>query len=112
MKYYYLLFLLLACNSSIASSINGTKIEAILAGEVYGNVVFLKINPKPPTLPGCQTNTIFNYAFNPTTEVGTVTMSMVLTAYAAGSNVYLNGYDVCTTNSAGVEDLRQFQVQQ
>lgn len=100
------------CYSASASYVDPTKIVGVLAGETYGNTVFLQIEPKPATLPECQKNPLYNYAFDPTTEVGKVTLSMVLTAYASQKDVYLNGYDLCNTNNAGVEDLRQIWLKQ
>jgi hypothetical protein len=97
---------------AMASTIDNTKITAILAGEVYGNVVILKISPKPTDTPDCQTNPNFNYGFDPTTEIGKVTLSMALAAYASAKSVYLNGYGDCNLSpSLGVERLRQISVQ-
>jgi hypothetical protein len=97
---------------SAASTINSTKITAILAGEVYGNVVLIKISAKPTDIPTCQTNPTLSYAFDPSTVVGKTTLSMALSAYAAGKDVYLNGYNDCNLSpSLGVERLRQIRVQ-
>ena len=91
----------------MASDVETAKIKSILAGKVYGNIVFLEISTKPNLPDGhCQTNPRWNYAFDPTTEIGKVTLSIALTAYASQRDVYLNGYDNCDVYP-GVESLRQ-----
>jgi hypothetical protein len=59
---------------SMASSISNTKITQVLMGEQYGNVVFVVLSTKPTTVPGCQTDGSFNYAFDPSTAVGKATL--------------------------------------
>lgn len=110
MKLIIPLILILISTPSVASIVKTAKVKKILAGEVYGNVVFLKVEPKPESTPDCQKNPTFSYAFNPTTDVGQVTLSLVLTAYASQSEVYIDGYDICDNNSANVENLKQFEL--
>lgn len=110
MRYLFAIVLFSVSQFGLASTVTSTKIKSILAGEVYGNRVFLEVTVKPADSdkPSCQTNTDYNYSFDPSTEVGKVTMAMVLTAYASQKDVYLNGYGLCTT--AQVEDLRQIWI--
>jgi len=108
MKYLFVFLLVLAPNA-FSSTILSTTIESILVGEVYGNMVFIEISIKPSSEPSCQTNPNYSYVFDPTTEVGKVTMSLLLIAYASGEDVFLNGYDACTIYS-GVENLRQIWI--
>ncbi len=95
---------------SFASTINSTKIIEVLAGEAYGDKVFLKVSVKPTNAPSCQTNPNYSFVFNPTTEVGKITFSMILAAYASGKNVYIDGWHNCNTYS-GVESIRQIRLQ-
>ena len=98
-------------SSAFASTVESTKIKSILAGQAYGDIVFLQIDPKPENIDAdCQKNAEFNFAFDPTTEIGKVTLSMVLTAYASQNDVYLDGWKICDTNHAGVEDVKQIWV--
>lgn len=111
MNRLFLVVLLFVQGSVFASTVDNTKIKSILAGQTYGNVVFLQIDPKPSTIDAtCQQNSQYNFAFDPTTEIGKVTLSMVLTAYASQNDVYLDGDKLCGTNSAGVEDVRQIWI--
>lgn len=60
MKGLLLIILLSLSSSAFASTIGNTKIKSILAGEVYGYKVFLEIDPKPSSIPSCQTNPDYN----------------------------------------------------
>ncbi len=106
---YLAIFLFFVAQSTFASTIMSTKIKSVLVGEVYGNKVFIELTVKPSVEASCQTNSDYSYIFDPTTEVGKITMSMLLTAYASGRDVYLNGYDTCTIYD-GVENLRQIWI--
>lgn len=95
-------------NPAFASDVT-TKILGVLAGEAYGNVVFLKLAASPTTVPSCQTNTQYSYAFDATTPAGKISLSIALTAQASGKDVYLSGFNSCAVWS-GVESLREILV--
>ncbi len=110
MKYIVAIITLIYVQASVASTVNSTQITSILVGKVYGNVAFIGVSTKPilSDLPECQTNPNYNYAFDPTTEIGKVTLSIALTAYASQKPVFINGYSNCNLYpSVGVEELRQ-----
>ncbi len=97
--------------TSFASTVGNTKITHVLLGEVYGDIVFIGIETKPSFPSGhCNTHGIYNYVFNPTTEIGKATLSVVLAAYAAQKPIYINGYDTCNLYGS-VETLRQIRLQ-
>lgn len=79
---------------------------SVLAGAGYGNKMYIEIAPKPMTVPGCHTNSRYSYVFDPTTTVGKILLNIVLTAYGANRNIYLQGTDLCSLAS-DVESLSQ-----
>jgi hypothetical protein len=94
--------------SASASEVLTTKIVGVLAGDVYGNVVFLKLATQPSNIPSCQNN-VYAYAFDSTTAAGKVMLSIALTAQATGKDVYVNGWDACN-HYGSVESLRQIML--
>jgi len=103
MKKILILTLFIAFSAQ-ASTINPTKIVKILAGPNYGNLVFLYIDPKPATVPACQTNDKWSYVFDGSTDAGKIYLSIALSAYAANKDVWLDGDDSCILYQ-NVEDL-------
>lgn len=90
-----------------ASVISSTRITSVLVGEVYGNVAMIGISVKPTQgVPACQQNADMNYAFDISTSLGKATLELVLAAYLAQRDVYLNGWSRCDLFS-NVETLRQ-----
>ena len=53
-----------AVSDVVRSAVDGAKIKSVLAGDIYGKVVFVEVEPKPTTVPECQQNTNYNYAFD------------------------------------------------
>jgi hypothetical protein len=96
--------------SAQASSVDPTQITRVLVGPNYGTKVILTISNKPAQVPACQTNPGYNYVFDASSEVGKITLSVVLTAYASGKSVWLGGSDQCDIY-AGVETLKHIVVQ-
>jgi hypothetical protein len=92
-----------------ASEINPTQVTQVLAGPHYGNKVIITISNKPQSIPSCQTNPRYSYVFDASTESGKVTLSLVLTAYASGKNVWLGGLERCDLYS-GIESLKHIVV--
>lgn len=100
-----LVFGFLIIPAAMGSSTTGA-IVSVVAGEVYGNKVFIQMSPKPTTVPGCQTNARYNYVFDPTTAAGQVVLSIILAAYTAHRTVYLEGTEACSL-VGDVESLEQ-----
>ena len=100
---------MLICFSTAASSINNTKISKVLLGPQFGNNVFLVIETKATSLPSCQTNGVYSYVFDGTTAVGKMTLSAVLSAYAAQRTVTIGGGHGCTLYG-NVENLNYILV--
>ncbi len=110
MKNYLISLLILLPSISIANNfVDGATITRLQAGEHYGNVVFVQVSPLPTSAPECQ-NSVFSYAFDPTTPVGKATLSMLLAAYASGKKVYIHGYNQCTVYPDS-RDLRTVRLQ-
>jgi hypothetical protein len=103
-KVMSILLVLLFSQASFSSTINPTKITRVLVGPGYGNTVYITVSVKPTGTPACQVNTGYDYAFDGTTAVGKMTLSVALAAYAAGKDVWLGGSNVCTFNNT-VENL-------
>ena len=100
---------MLICFSTAASSIKNTKISKVLLGPQFGNNVFLVIESKASNLPSCQTNGIYSYVFDGTTAVGKMTLSAVLSAYAAQRTVTIGGANTCSLYG-NVENLNYILV--
>jgi hypothetical protein len=110
MKYFWLILVSIYCNNASATTVDGTVVKSLLLGKVYGEKAFIEVGTKPTLTSGhCQTNGTYNYVLDISTELGRSILGLVLTAYAAKSNIYINGYDTCET-FGGVEDLRQFEL--
>ena len=86
-----------------------TKIKSLLAGELYGNRVFVELTVKPSPTASCNNNPDYTYVFDPTTPVGKVTLALLMEAHASQANVYISGMDTCTFYP-GVESLGQVWV--
>lgn len=96
-------------SSSIAQAGEFTgKIVSVLAGEYYGNMVFIEVSPKPTDSPACQTNPRYSFVFDPTTPIGKIMLGIALTAYTAEREVYIDGYNSCSVFN-GVESMRQIR---
>lgn len=106
---YSLLLLTLLCFNTIASTISDTKISKILIGPQFGNNVFLVLETKPSSVPSCQTNSVYSYVFDGTTEVGKMTLSAALSAYTAQKSVTIGGGNGCTLYG-NVENLNYILV--
>lgn len=111
MKSFLFALLIVFPSVGFASYVPSTKITKVLLGEAYGDKAFIELETKPD-IPSdhCQSNPNFSYVFDISTELGKATLSVVLSAYMAQKNVYVNGFDTCTIYS-GVENLRQIQLQ-
>ncbi|ESP94641.1 hypothetical protein [Pseudoalteromonas luteoviolacea] len=105
MKKLLLVVGLVVSHSGLASSVDPTKITQVLVGPNYGKNVILTVSNKPTNAPSCQTNANYSYVFDGTTEVGKMTLSVVLAAYAAQKDVWLGGTDTCTLYG-GIENLK------
>lgn len=88
-----------------ASVVKHTTITKVLAGPEYGDIVFITINNKSESTPKCQNNPGHDYAFDPTTDMGLVTLNLVIEAYVHQKVVQISGTDKCS-NFSNVEDLR------
>ncbi len=111
MKYVLPIFFAFFCANASSTTVNGTEVKSILVGKYYGDKAFIEIESKPEIPNGhCQSNGTYNYVLDTSTELGRLTLSLVLTAYAAKSSILIDGYDTCDT-FGGVEDLKQFQLQ-
>lgn len=111
MKTFLCLSLTVLFTSQVfASNVNPTKITKVLVGPAYGNNVFLTVSIKPSDAPNCQNNTRYSYVFDGTTEVGKMTLSVVLSAYASQKDVWLGGADNCVLHN-GVESLKHIVAQ-
>jgi hypothetical protein len=106
---YSLLLLSLLSFNTIASTIDNTKISKILIGPQFYNNVFLVLDTKPSNIPGCQTNSAYSYVFDGTTDVGKMTLSAALSAYAAQKFVTIGGGNDCTLYG-NVENLNYILV--
>lgn len=104
------IFLAMMVSSAQASSVNPTQITGVLVGPNYGTNVILTISNKPAQVPACQTNPGYNYVFDASTEVGKITLSVVLTAYASGKSVWLAGSEQCDVYP-GIETLHHIVAQ-
>ncbi len=105
MKIISVLFLLYAFSSSVgASLVEGVKINKVFAGPQFGNNVFISVSVKPASPPSCQSNSTYSYVFDGTTDSGKMTLSIVLSAYAAQNVVNIGGGGVCT-NYHNIENL-------
>ena len=99
---------LVSVSTCCASEIQNGKVLSVLAGEQYGNRVFVELDPKPAAPAACQSNPRYSYVFDPTTPVGKVVLGILMTAYASGQDVYVSSWDTCDLY-AGVETLKQLQ---
>jgi hypothetical protein len=97
-------------SSALASNVDPTQITRVLVGPNYGTKVILTISNKPAQVPACQTNLGYNYVFDASSEVGKITLSVVLTAYASGRNVWLGGSEQCDVYP-GIETLKHIVAQ-
>lgn len=89
-------------NASVAKE---TKITKVLAGPDYGDLVFVTVSVKPLNLPKCQSNPGHDFAFDPTTDMGKVTLELVMDAYIHQKVVQIAGGNECD-NFKNVEDLK------
>ncbi|KAB0468666.1 hypothetical protein F7Q91_22950 [Vibrio chagasii] len=104
--------ILLVCllpSLTLASEANPTKIKQVLSGPEYGKQVLITVDTNPSGLPECHTNQWYNYVFDGTTPEGQMTLSLVLTAYAAQKPVWVAGTNSCTIRG-GVENLKHIVV--
>ncbi|WP_046007381.1 hypothetical protein [Pseudoalteromonas rubra] len=102
-------YLLAACilfsGASIAASNQTGKITSLLAGPVYGDKLFFKVDGAINQKPSCHTNEHFDYVLDISTSTGKAYMSLIMAAYAAGKTVTVSGYDKCSIYT-GVSNFR------
>ncbi|USD33646.1 MULTISPECIES: hypothetical protein [Vibrio] len=90
---------------TLASETSETTIKRVLSGPEFGKQVLITVDTNPSSLPECHTNQWYNYVFDGTTPEGQMTLSLVLTAYAAQKTVVVSGTNSCTLRG-GVENLK------
>ena len=110
MKYVWVILITTFCSAASATTVDETVVKSLLMGKAYGEMAFIEVGTKPIIPNGhCQTDDAYNYVLDISTELGRSLLGLVLTAYAAQSAIYINGYDTCDAYN-GVEDLRQFKL--
>lgn len=97
----------LACHAT--SAFTG-KILKIHSGPGVGTKVFLVLDGDQNNKASCSTSTTYNYVFDGSTDGGKIYLSMALSSYAAGKDVYVGGYQTCSLYS-NTEDLKWIRVQ-
>ena len=104
-KIHLFLLAYLLPSLALASEANLTKIKQVLSGPEFGKQVLITVDTNPSSLPECHTNQWYNYVFDGTTPEGQMTLSLVLTAYAAQKTVLVAGTNSCTIRG-GIENLK------
>ncbi len=92
---------------SFAPSVNAGSISSTIT-QVHNssaNKILITLAQTPTNGPSCATNSQYQFAFDPTTDLGKSQLSLVLTAYAMGAEVNVGGNNVCS-QVADIENLR------
>ena len=92
---------------SFAPSVNAGSISSTIT-QVHNssaNKILITLAQTPTNGPSCATNSQYQFAFDPTTDLGKSQLSLVLTAYAMGAEVNVGGNNVCS-QVADVENMR------
>ena len=105
MKYIGLVLLLLFSQLSTASVVSTTKVKYVLGGDYSGSLVYVGLTSRPGNAPACHNNPDYDYIFDASTEAGKITLSLVLTAYTTGKDIWISGTDTCNLKQ-GMESLR------
>ncbi|MCW8930255.1 MAG: hypothetical protein OQL19_08475 [Gammaproteobacteria bacterium] len=74
------------------------------------NVVFLVLENDPSNKISCSTNSVYDYAFDVSTDDGKAFLGMALTAYTTGKQVSLGGRGSCSLYSS-TEDINSLRLQ-
>ncbi len=103
--------MVLVTSNSYSSEYTG-KINRILSGPVYANLIIIDVVGTPVNVNGCQTNANYDFAFDGSTAEGKMYFSMILTAYSANLDINFQGSTttLCTLFS-GIENLHHVQLQ-
>ncbi|WHI46878.1 hypothetical protein ACJJIW_19035 [Microbulbifer sp. JMSA004] len=94
---------------SNAELVYSGKIAQIHTGPQYQGRVFVETEDLPVGDVACSTNGSFSYVFDGTTEEGSLYLSILLSALAAGRDVIIKSSDDCTLYT-NVADLRNLSI--
>ncbi len=105
---YIKLFLAVAAITISALSYSGFfagKIIKLELGPNYGDNVLVDVEGSQNNPAACSTNSIYDFAFDGSTEYGKKLFSVLLAAQLAGTKIEISGYGSCQHYS-NIEDLR------
>ncbi len=94
---------------SYADSSYVGKITKVHTGPT-GNLAFIVLDQDQNGRPECANYPQYNYVFDISTDGGKATLSLALTAYTTGAEVYVGGSQSCNLWT-GAEDLKWIRLQ-
>lgn len=110
MKKLLLLALVAVMTAPVTFAGDGSgTITSLMIGRSHGAKVFIKVSAAPAGRPACATNSSWHYVLALTDNLAEQQLSLLLTAYAAKTTVYLEGGNDCTVHS-GIEDFRRVEL--
>lgn len=103
------LFFTLISMHSHSSVISDTTVTRLMNDRGYTDYTFIQVTGNPSRVSGhCHINGTWDFVLNTSEPFGKQMHAQLLTAFAAGKKVKLEGTDTCPTGNA--EELRRIEI--